>query len=533
MLGCRIGFLILMTVLVVGSGSADDMDILPLGDPERAYIEASAPVGSLFDCRTAEEISIDEMARRAGEARVVILGEQHTDWEQKLFHARFLEALAGQGGNVVLGLEFFHREHSDDLQRWRRGEVDTQELLRTTGWYDRGSIRFAFYENVMQVARRNAIPIVGLNVPREILRTVSTGGLEALGAEDKARIGEVPAADSPQHRYLFARYMGDTVAELPTKWFDNMYVAQCLWDVVMARSILDRMPTQGTLVAIVGSGHAAYGLGISRRIDEERDSKHEPRVPVMTFCPVAAPPPSDDDAGGHPMGHHHGQSDDEPRARFVRSLADVVGVFPSDGGLEKWPRVGIQLADSESGGVVVKRVWPDTFAEEMGLQIGDRLLKVNGADVGGVADLRFSLAGLEWGQRLAFEIRRGDERTEVAALLYPVLSSTEATTVPGWTTTVSQRLDPGSIAVARPSDPERMSEEKWTLAQHHGVGVRLEVRRGSLLTAVHELDSGGRVERSVFLEPLTDGAVEVVYRRDDDGRVTRSLRLDERGEAIR
>ena len=121
---------------------------------------------------------------------------------------------------------------------------------------------------------------------------------------------------------------------------------------------------------------------------------------------------------------------------------------------------------------------------------------------------------------------------EVATLLLPEVVTT-TTAVPGWTAVASAPLDPGSAAVAEPLIPAPAEGETWTLVRHHGIGVRLEARRGSRVTAVHELDGEGRVERSLFLTAADDGAVEIVYRRDDAGNVAGTLRLDERGEVIR
>ena len=138
-------------------------------------------------------------------------------------------------------------------------------LLEETGWYDRGGYRWEYYRPVMEVAREHGISVVGVNVPREIPRAVNRGGLQALSDEQREQVGSVSTDGSAQHRYLISRYFGDTVALLPPGWFDNMYAAQCLWDVVMARSILGEVAEDTTVVLVVGSGHVAYDLGISRR----------------------------------------------------------------------------------------------------------------------------------------------------------------------------------------------------------------------------------------------------------------------------
>ena len=271
----------------------------------------------------------------------------------------------------------------------------------------------------MEVARTHGMTVVGANVPREIPRLVNRSGLDGLSEEQRAEIGVVATDGSPQHRYLISRYFGDTVAMLPPGWFDNMYAAQCLWDVVMARSILGEVAPDKTVVLVVGSGHIAYDLGIPRRLDEERDAAGLPRLQIATFCPATAPAPDPEgEPSGHPMGGGHAAGeDDSAPALFALSLADYVGVFDDRGGIEAFPTVGLKLKQDDEDHPVVSMVWPDTLAEEVGFKSGDRVLDVNGAEPESLGELRFLIAGIEWGQRLGIRVQRGDEMIEVAALL--------------------------------------------------------------------------------------------------------------------
>ena len=79
------------------SAAASELDLLPLGDRERAAQLAFAPAGALFDTRSGDTIDLDELATRTAEARVVLVGEEHTAMEQKLFHERLLREVAGIG----------------------------------------------------------------------------------------------------------------------------------------------------------------------------------------------------------------------------------------------------------------------------------------------------------------------------------------------------------------------------------------------------------------------------------------------------
>ncbi len=289
-------------LLSCAAAAATELDMLPLGDVELEYRLGSADSGSFYDTANGVPVEIDELVARFAEADVVLLGEEHTAMEQKLLQAEIVEGMAAVGRPIVLAMEFFQRSDNAVLDRWVRGEIDDRELLEATGWYDRGGYRWEYYQPVMDIARTHGMRIVGANVSRDIPRAVNRGGLAGLSEEEHQEVGEVTTDGSPQHRYLISRYFGDTVAMLPPGWFDNMYAAQCLWDVVMARSILAEVAEDATVVLVVGSGHIAYDLGIPRRLDEERGAAGLPGLKIATFCPATAPAPDPD---GEPSGHPH------------------------------------------------------------------------------------------------------------------------------------------------------------------------------------------------------------------------------------
>lgn len=512
---------------------AEELDLLPLGGGELATRFGSALAGSFVATASSRELSLDELAAELVTARVVLIGEAHTDIEQKAFHGALLEAMAGLKPELVLGMEFFLRTDQEALDDWLAGAIDDGELLQRTAWYDRGSYRFEYYRPVMEVARSRGLRVVGLNVQREIPRAVNRGGLKALSDDQRAEVGEVATDGSPEHRYLIARYFGDTVALMPPEWFENMYAAQCLWDVVMARSILANLRRDETMVVIVGSGHVAYGLGISRRIADELTAADRPAMAVATFCPVTAPPPPDpdDDAPGHPMGGHGkgmGAAAASP-ASFTLTLADYVGVFPDTGGIEAYPQLGFQLAEGE-GPPTVSMVWPDSTAAAAGLASGDRIVDVNGLQPASRSELRTLLATTEWRQRVGFLVERDGGQQEIAMLLYPTVDLSEPETAPGWSIAPAAMVDPegaGAVAAVAGEPPLRS-----ILVSREDVPQWLELRDGEVLVEVHELDADGRVVRSLYRTPRPDGAVEVRRGRTTGGLVESSVRVDRSGREL-
>jgi uncharacterized iron-regulated protein len=515
-----------------GPAAAHDLELLPLGRADRAYEAASATAGTVYDAATGTPVTLEELAAELVQSRVVLLGESHTDMAQKEFHGALFAAMAELEPNLVLGMEFFLRSDDEALAAWSAGAIDEAELLRRTQWYERGTYNFGYYRPVMEVARERGLRVVGLNVPRSIPRAVNRGGLDSLDDEQRAEVGEIVVGDSPQHRYLISRYFGETVALLPPGWFDNMYAAQCLWDVVMARSILDNLGPEETMVVIVGSGHVAYGLGIPQRIQEELAAGGGAEMAVLTFCPVTAPPPpKDDDPEGHPMGGHgHGMgAPTEKPAQFTRSLADFVGVFPDTGGIEAYPTVGLSLKEVD-GAPVVSMAWPDTLAESVEFASGDRIVDVNGVQPGNLTDLRMMLSEIRWGQRLGFTVEREGVRQEIAVLLFPTVDLTESDTAPGWTVEPVLEFESGD---ARPvASVDKATVSRTALVTGEDGSRRVEVHVGEVLEEVHELDAGGVVIRSLYRVAREDGSVEFRYQRNDAGVVTATKRFDRTGGKI-
>jgi len=520
-----------VAVALAGAAAGGELEQLPLGSVPLAYELGSGKPGVFYDCAAGTAEPFETMVAAMGRARIVLLGEEHTHLPQKRLQARILDALAASGRPIVLGMEFFQRGDDAVLKRWSAGELEGDAFLLASHWYDRGGYNWGYYADVMDVARRRGIPVAGLNVPRDILHTVSRKGLDALDESQREQVGPVDTTGSPAHRYLISRYFGDTVAMLPPSWFDRMYAAQCVWDVVMARSILDALPEDGTLVAIAGTGHVAYGLGIARRIREEAARRGMPAPSIVTLCTVKAPE-AEDEPHGHPMGPGHGEGGGGfSPAVFSRALADWVAVFEDDGGVEAYPALGLGL-ETKDGRILVKRVWPDTPAADAGLEKGDEVFDLAGWKAPGLSHLRLRLAALRWGDRFDLAVFRDGERVFCRTILEPTLVETERTVAPRWKVEHLPAFGPHQPLPepVRPGGAGR-PETHYDLVERDGHPVRVEVRVDDVLVAVHEV-ADGAVVRSVYRDPLPDGAVEVRYERDARGRVVGERRFDRAGVPV-
>ena len=132
-------------------------------------------------------------------------------------------------------------------------------------------------------------------------------------------------------------------------------------------------------------------------------------------------------------------------------LADFVAVFEDDGGVEAYPAFGAKL-EEKSGKIAVKRVWPDSAAEDAGLAAGDVIMDLAGWKPPDLPHLRLRLANLRWGDRLDLAVERNGERVFARALLEPLLVETERRVAPHWQVKDLPGFDP-SRKVPQPVPP--------------------------------------------------------------------------------
>jgi hypothetical protein len=119
---------------------------------------------------------------------------------------------------------------------------------------------------------------------------------------------------------------------------------------------------------------------------------------------------------------------------------------------------------------------------------------------------------------------------DLAMLLVPDPVSVELETAPGWSVDPVQPFDPAGVEPVAPSAGEEPVEN--VLLAHDQRPRWVVARQGDTVIEVHELDGDRRVTRSLFLEPRTDGAVEILYRRDADGAVLATERRDRTGAVL-
>ena len=257
---------------------------LPIGAPGQVRVAPTEIV------RTSDgaKVDVDAVAKAADGHRFVYLGESHTTLPHHEMQAAVIEALVRRGRDVVVGFEMFTRPVQGQLNPWTLGWWDEAQFVQESDWKNQWGFDFALYRPIFEVVKKNRLPMVALNVPRDWVRRVGREGPNALTAEEKT---QVPSLDltNKDHRSIFGAMMG---GHPPTgDRGESIYAAQVLWDTGMADSALKYLATAPTtsktvFVVVAGSGHVMYGQGINYRIWKRTGEKGVTMVMTEDTKPV-------------------------------------------------------------------------------------------------------------------------------------------------------------------------------------------------------------------------------------------------------
>lgn len=244
---------------------------LPIGDQNRFDVF----VGKNYDSKTGKAVEVSEIASASKPFRWVFVGESHDNPDAHKLQAQVIAALIKSGRKVVVGMEMYTRPMQPVLNEWSAGTLTQEEFISKSDWKTQWGFDYALYKPIFDVIKENKLPLLGLNVPRDWVRTVSRQGWDALPQVAKDQLPQL-YLDNKEHRSLFEALIG---AEHPMgAAADGMYRGQVLWDEGMADTAIKWMDANGkdsnvVFVVIAGNGHVMYRQGINYRIERRLKEK--------------------------------------------------------------------------------------------------------------------------------------------------------------------------------------------------------------------------------------------------------------------
>ena len=327
---------------------------------------------------------------------MLFIGEEHTNGEFHRAQLRVIEALTAAGRKVIVGLEMFPWTLTTPLERWSRGELTEAQFLDEAKWYEYWSHHWNGYRDIFFFARDHHLKMVGINAPRDVVRSVRAKGLDSLDAETRKRMPPTIDISSAEHRQLVQSYFDadDPLhSKMSPEQAEGLYQAQVTWDSAMGWNAGQALSTpadpQEIVVVLIGGGHAAYGLGAQRQLTPHFKGRIASLIPVTV-------------------------RDDEGKAVPTVSAAYADFIWgvpwtaqPTD------PVLGVSLM-GKLGAEPAKIIQIDkgSTADQSGLKVGDILRELDGVKIDSSTTLQRKTNDYRWGDsaKLVYE-RDGKPQT--------------------------------------------------------------------------------------------------------------------------
>jgi len=373
---------------------------LPLGDAARRDKILAPALDVVLDARTGAAVTPAEVAQRLAKARLVFLGESHTNAEFHRVQLQVIRELAKAGRKVLVGLEMYPVAEQPTLDLWNAGSVSEAEFVERSAWYRNWGYHWGYYRDVFLLCREAKATLHAVNVPRELVSGVRKKGFDGLTAEQKALLPPRIDTENADHLRLLKAFFGDEggmhSASMPEAMWQGMFRAQCTWDAAMAwnavKALEKAKDPNAVMVVLIGSGHVAYGLGAERQAKLWFDGGTASVIPIPAL-------------------------DEKDRPAKVRaSYADFVWGVPQETD-PVYPVLGLSTRDPKDGsaGWPVINVEKGSVAEAAGFRVGDVLLAMDGTPLDKKGIFNRLMAGKRWSDTAAYEVKRGEEKVTLVA----------------------------------------------------------------------------------------------------------------------
>ncbi len=324
---------------------------------------------------------LDQVIPKLAEKQVVYIGESHSRYEHHLNQLEIIKRLHRIHPDLVIGMEFFQQPFQPVLDDYIAGELTEYEFLEKSEYFERWGYDYRLYRPILEYAREQRIPVIALNVSKELVEKVRRDGLGILSdarslteEEFRQAPAEVDRSDLKYQERLQRIYRMHPNKDQQT--FARFQDVQLLWDEGMAKKMADflRENEDRHMVVLAGSGHLIYGSGIPNRV--KRRLKVDSAIVLQD-----SNQPLDLEAGDFLL------------------LPEPLELPPAG-------RMGIYMGESGDHGVIVEKLAQGSAAKEAGIEKGDELLTIDGQPVKTAADVKLAMLDREPGDTVVVTVWR-------------------------------------------------------------------------------------------------------------------------------
>ena len=243
--------------------------VISLGSPGLAQDEGENETQEspprLEDCRSGEDVSVEQFVSDLARCDVVFLGEQHDNDSGHEFQLDVIQELVNQGRTVAISAEQFERDVQGAVDDYLSGRIDEDEFLKASRpWKNYEQ----HYRPIIEFAKEHKIPVLAANIPRRIASDASSG--KEIAQSDAPFLPRKSTTPKNAYWQYFSATMKGHVGADGEEKLKLFYTSQCLKDDAMAETITDFHATNAhdnkIVVHLCGHFHSDYGLGTVSRV---------------------------------------------------------------------------------------------------------------------------------------------------------------------------------------------------------------------------------------------------------------------------
>lgn len=318
----------------------------------KTELRAEAAVVDLSAIRTLADVTGSVAGKK-----IVYVGEYHDRFSHHTIQLQVIKDLYKKNPRLAIGMEMFQRPFQKTLDDYIAGTIDEREFIKRSEYFKRWGFDYSLYKPILDFARFAKIPVIALNLSRDLSDKVGKGGLDQLTGEERKELPLGMDFSDDEYRARLREVFNQHEAREGKK-FEFFYEAQVLWDETMSQSIdafLKKSPDY-RMVVIAGGGHISFGSGIPKRTFRRNGLAY-----ATILCDVDV----------------------------EKGIADYV-IYPQtlDGVLA--PKLMAMLKE-EAGAVRIMGFGKDSPAQKAGIRINDAVLQLDQAVVHSIEDIKLAL----------------------------------------------------------------------------------------------------------------------------------------------
>lgn len=316
--------------------------------------------------------ALNQIIEKATAKDIVYVGERHDRFEHHRAQYQVIRELYKKNSKLAIGMEMFQKPYQKALDDYISGTIDERAFLKKSEYFKRWGFDYNLYREILLFARENRIPIIALNIRKEIVSKVSKEGLQALSAEDAKDLPEDMDLSDMEYRERLRGFF-DRHAGSETRNFDFFYQSQVLWDESMAHTLNDYITKNPgyQVVVLAGGGHMQFGSGIPKRTHRLNNKEY------MVIL----------------------NSED-----IEKDIADYI-LYPSALPFTESPKLMVILKE-DKGAVAISGFSPESIAEKAGLRSDDIVLSLDNEKIETIEDIKIHLFFKKKGDTVTVRVAR-------------------------------------------------------------------------------------------------------------------------------